>query len=65
MSEPSDRFEGRWMDKRQRGGSNTSQGINAKFLDCNFIRNPGFTFAQLLATIKQDVSSTLDDIGEE
>ena len=47
------------MDSRQQGGPNTSKGSNAKFL------NPGFTSAQLQATIKQHVSSTLDDSVSE
>ena len=48
---PSHKFEGKWTDNRERGGSNTSKGINAKFLDCQFDPNPCFTSAQLLATI--------------
>ena len=40
-------FEGKWIANRQRDGSNTSKGINAKFLDCEFNVNRRFTSVQL------------------
>ena len=43
----------------------TKQGINTKLFDCEFIVNPGFISARLLATIKQHLSSTPDDIRQE
>ena len=57
-------FKLRLRENREEGGSNTSKGINAQFLDCDFNVNPGLTSAQLLATIEQHVSSTLD-LGQE
>ena len=39
VSKPSENFEGWWMDSRQLGGSNTSKGINAEFLDCEVYVN--------------------------
>ena len=62
MWKPSGHFDGRWTDIRQQDGLNTSKSINAKVFDCELNVNPGFTSAQLLATIKQHVSSTLGDV---
>ena len=53
------------MNNSKEGGSNTPKDINAKFLDHECNANPGITSAQLLATIKQHVSSTPDDLGQE
>ena len=36
MWDPSGKCEGRWIVNRREGGSNTSKGINAKCLDCEF-----------------------------
>ena len=44
------------------GGSDTSEGVCAHILECDFNVNPGITSSQLLATI---ISSTLDDLGQE
>ena len=44
---------------------NTSKNINEKFFDCKFHVNLGVICTQLLATIKQHVTSILDDFGKE
>ena len=58
-------LEDRWMENRKEGGSNTSKCINAKILESEFNFNPSFTSAQLLATIKQHVSSAINDFGHQ
>ena len=55
----------RWTKCRQKDDSNTSTGINDRFLHCEFNVNRGFTSVQLLAKIKHHVSSTVDDFGQE
>ena len=39
-------YKNRWTTSRQKGNSNTSKGINAKFLVCKFNVNSGFTVAR-------------------
>ena len=49
----------------ERRVKNASEGINDRFLDCEFNVIPGFISEQLLARIKQHVSSTVDDSDQE
>ena len=56
----------RWMKLRQKGESNTSKGINDRFLfDCEYNVNPGFASEHLLAKIKHHVSSTVNNFDQE
>ena len=65
MSDGTGNLNGRWADKRSQGGSATSKASIRNFIDCEFNVNPGGTSMQLLAAIKQHVSSTRDDVGQE
>ena len=58
-------FTSKRRERHPKSVSNTSQGINAKFLVCEFNVNQSFTSAQLLAKIKHHVSSTIGDIDRK